>query len=626
MRNDLFVLLISEVLFLWLLFESSNSTSVMVDEFAHIPAGVSYWETGRFTLYRENPPLIRLLFSLPCWLSGARVDYSRAAVGYRSEWRVGADFGRFNQSSYARFLWQARLVVATLAVACGALIFWWARELYGGPPAAVVALLWFSDPNVLAHSSMASTDVGTAFAGLFAAYSYWLFLRNPDLGWALLAGIGIGLAQVSKFSMLILYPALLAVTLVTYCQIKNGRLERITKRAPVKYFFLVVVVSFIVINFVYSFEGTFRCLGSYNFRSPLLSGVATGGQTSPPTPRNVFRHTLLGGIPVPLPSNYVLGIDSEMWDVGMGHVRLEGGQLARGGHWYSPFQVLALKMPLGSLLLVLASISYNMYYPRREQGGVKGILLFPTAGLFALLCLHPGLNWLIRYLLPAIPFALIATGALIRAAWTRTIWRTLVILCLAWNGWSLLSIRPFYLSFGNEIAGGPEGAQKVFLGSNFDWGQDLFNLKRFADANPNYRPLIVTYFGVLTPEAIALESQGLPASFLTNEASPSSEDENEASSDSANNNVPDMGFYWAISSNILNGLTTAPLLMNGETVMAVIQSPLLKPQNAFARVGHSIYVFHVTTQDQPLITPSLNLRDLRSCLRVYEPGDITNAP
>ena len=95
------VLLIFEVSFLWLLFASMGATPVMVDEFAHIPAGVSYWETGRFGLYRENPPLIRCLISLPAWLSGARVDYTRALAGYRSEWRVGVDFTRANESRYA---------------------------------------------------------------------------------------------------------------------------------------------------------------------------------------------------------------------------------------------------------------------------------------------------------------------------------------------------------------------------------------------------------------------------------------------------------------------------------------------------------------------------------------------
>ncbi len=260
-------LLTLEVSFLWLLFEYTRATPVMVDEFAHIPAGVSYWESGRFALYRENPPLIRCLISLPAWLSGARVDYSRASVGYRSEWRVGLDFARANESRYARYLWQARLVVAILAVGCGGLIFWWARELFGWQAAAVSAALWFADPNVLAHSGMASTDVGTACFGLCAAYTFWLFLRRPGWPRAILSGIVLGLAQGSKFSMIVLYPALLAASLIAR---RQGRDEgQITNTKAIQfhiYILCIFLVNLITLNALYAFEGTFSSVGSYNFR------------------------------------------------------------------------------------------------------------------------------------------------------------------------------------------------------------------------------------------------------------------------------------------------------------------------------------------------------------------------
>lgn len=68
-----------------------------VDEFAHLPAGVSHWERGRFTLYHENPPFVRALIALPVWLSGPKTDYRRERIGLgiRSEWRVGQNFNTF---------------------------------------------------------------------------------------------------------------------------------------------------------------------------------------------------------------------------------------------------------------------------------------------------------------------------------------------------------------------------------------------------------------------------------------------------------------------------------------------------------------------------------------------------
>ena len=36
-----------------------------VDEVAHLPAGVSYWQKGTFKLYHHNPPLVKLVAAAP---------------------------------------------------------------------------------------------------------------------------------------------------------------------------------------------------------------------------------------------------------------------------------------------------------------------------------------------------------------------------------------------------------------------------------------------------------------------------------------------------------------------------------------------------------------------------------
>ena len=35
------------------------------DEVGHLPAGISHWKTGRFDLYRVNPPLPRMIATAP---------------------------------------------------------------------------------------------------------------------------------------------------------------------------------------------------------------------------------------------------------------------------------------------------------------------------------------------------------------------------------------------------------------------------------------------------------------------------------------------------------------------------------------------------------------------------------
>lgn len=39
--------------------------SPVLDEVGHLPAGVSHWKFGQFTLYKVNPPLVRAIAALP---------------------------------------------------------------------------------------------------------------------------------------------------------------------------------------------------------------------------------------------------------------------------------------------------------------------------------------------------------------------------------------------------------------------------------------------------------------------------------------------------------------------------------------------------------------------------------
>src|SRR5947208_3636865 len=50
--------------------------SPTIDEPAHLVAGISHWKFGRFDLYRVNPPLVRLVASLPMLLVDPKTNWS----------------------------------------------------------------------------------------------------------------------------------------------------------------------------------------------------------------------------------------------------------------------------------------------------------------------------------------------------------------------------------------------------------------------------------------------------------------------------------------------------------------------------------------------------------------------
>jgi hypothetical protein len=79
-------------------------------------------------------------------------------------------------------------------------------------------------------------------------------------------------------------------------------------------------------------------------------------------------------------------------------------------------------------------------------------------------------------------------------------------------GWLLVAnvwIYPHYLSYFNELIGGPGRGHHYLVDSNLDWGQDLLRLADYAQAHPD-EPIKLAYFGSAVPTAY-LDCTALPS-------------------------------------------------------------------------------------------------------------------
>ncbi len=56
--------------------------------------------------------------------------------------------------------------------------------------------------------------------------------------------------------------------------------------------------------------------------------------------------------------------------------------------------------------------------------------------------------------------------------------------------------------------------RRYLLGSNYDWGQDLFRLKAWSEGSPDRQPIAICYYGALAPESLQVRTVGLPESFV----------------------------------------------------------------------------------------------------------------
>jgi 4-amino-4-deoxy-L-arabinose transferase-like glycosyltransferase len=67
-------------------------------------------------------------------------------------------------------------------------------------------LLWCFCPYVLGHGALITPDVPAATMGISACYLFWRWLNSPKTWETLLVGIVLGLAELTKFTLLIFYP------------------------------------------------------------------------------------------------------------------------------------------------------------------------------------------------------------------------------------------------------------------------------------------------------------------------------------------------------------------------------------------------------------------------------------
>jgi hypothetical protein len=460
------------------------------DEVAHLTAGLSYWRLARFDLYRVNPPLVRLVAGAPVALASPATDWQSISDGPRPEWRVGSAFLAANGAGSFRYFVLARWACVPLSLLGGLVCFFWARELYGAGAGLLALALWCVCPNVLGNGQTITTDVGAAAFGAAAGYCFWRWLRRPTWLRAFAAGAALGLAELTKTTWVVLFALWPALWLFW----------RWRRPAPAAQLALLLALAVYLLNLGYLFEGSGRRLGDFKFFSAALRGaeeVAPGGE-----PRlNRFADTWAAALPVPLPVNYVLGIDLQKVDFEVGSYSYLRGEWRHGGWWYYYLYALAVKVPLGTLLLLLL----GLYVRARGDGAGplwrdEVVVLAPAAAVLALVSSQSGLNDNLRYALPALPFAFVWAGRAARAfAARRWALAGLVAAAVAWSAGSSLRVYPHSLSYFNELAGGPENGHAHLLGQNIDLGQDLFYLKRWQDEHPEAHPLWLPYGGVFGP-------------------------------------------------------------------------------------------------------------------------------
>ena len=418
-----------------------------VDEPAHVAAGLYTLVTGRTDLYPVNPPPVRTLAALPLHLTGSAWDFTDVDVrpGVRSEFDVGGLWKMRNARRLPRDLWVARWTLLPFSVLGGWVCWRWAGDLYGPAGGLTACGLWCFSPLVLENAAVVSMDVPGAAVGLLAGWRLSRFLWKPDAAGVLLAGLSLGGALLCKHTWVIafgLWPLIWAAWRVLPVRGPTLRVgsraagpttrdaeDRATGTARPPSFpqlAAILALALFVLNAGYGFVGTFTPLGDYRFVSRALTGAAED-RAHHGVGANRFAGTWAGRLPVPVPRDWLVGVDVQRVDFETpGSALVAGRRVSRPPPW-AYVRALLHSEPWGTwaVLLLAAGTAAAAAWRRVRAGHLRPPCDLPTlviaAGLFALVGSQAAGRFYPRYALPAWACLLVWSGraAVPDAAWRR---------------------------------------------------------------------------------------------------------------------------------------------------------------------------------------------------------------
>jgi len=521
-RIALVVIVIHFALVLWWICTSF----AVVDEVGHLGSGLATWQTGDTRPYCVNPPLPRMIATIPLWIADAKISsLTNGPPGFRSEWPLAKSLVLNNPDDYVYYTRLCRIVNLVWSVLLLYVLARWSFELYGPWGRLISLTLWCFEPTCIAYSGVVVPDVASAAAGLLASYVFWKYLREPSWTMAWFCGLALGLALLTKSTWLLLFA--IWPTLMLIARLNAGTTTN-NERPLFRHFLLIFPLGWLVLCAGFGFSKMGQPLGEFAFISKSLSGIPSGEPGITPEPDNRFRGTALERLPIPLPADMLVGVDVQKYDFERGlHSYLNGEWRARGW-WYYYLYAMAIKLPIPTLLLVLAGLFWCLYSPRSPDRLDEWCFLLPAIATIAFVSSQTGFNHHMRYVLPAFPFLFLAAGRLaclkcrvgegfaeptsrseedggLRKASTHpTGLRFVVGALLIWCGTATFSYAPYFMSYFNPLAGGPDNGWKHLVDSNIDWGQDLLHLQRWMSKHPEATPIGVQYYNLVDPQHVGM--------------------------------------------------------------------------------------------------------------------------
>jgi hypothetical protein len=379
----------------------------------------------------------------------------------------------------------------------GNLAFWWVLLVYawliarrlGGPWAGrLSAALLASEPNMLAHAGLATTDMALTATLVAFCFHYWLGRGKP---WPIRVGIPTlwyAAAVLAKASALMFVPiCMVAIEFHRLWSELNcdGPMPRLRdsiagvfSRSNVRDAAATGLIGWSIV-FVY-------CGSDFKPHAKLVASAHAlpegAGRDIAVWTAEHFR----------VFNNAGVAMSRQIQHNAQGHSTYLLGETAPRAIWYYFPAALSIKLTIPLMVLVL---SLGLMRP-------QVLWNWPFLAAVALLAFSftCRVQIGIRFFLPLIAFACVAASvAVVHAVSHASLGRrrflfTVTGLLIAWSAIESAAVWPNGLCYTNELWGGTARGYERLSDSNYDWGQGLPELARWAHAH-EVREVAIWYFG-----------------------------------------------------------------------------------------------------------------------------------
>ncbi|MGA2351013.1 MAG: phospholipid carrier-dependent glycosyltransferase [Terracidiphilus sp.] len=467
----------------------ARMNSATWDEPDHIYSAYMQTKHGDFGLNPEHPPLIKFLGALPLLNMQLKMPGLQGRPYRLEEAAGGRDFLFGNDAN--TILFRVRIATSVITILLALMVFLAAREMFGTGAGLIALSLIAFDPTLLAHSALMTTDAGGACFMFASIYAYYRYAKSPSNWRLVLVGLAVGLALASKHSSVLIFPMLLLLGLAEVLWPEAPASQEVPaslRKRSVHFAAAFIAIVLLAVAVLWS---------CYGFR---YAARGDGMQLNPSMPVQLARvpSHFEGAVLATIAKLHLL---PESYIYGFAHVLIQSkaftsfllGTIYPHPVWFYFPVAMIIKSTL-SFLILLGITAWAMA-TRRFRDRREILYLTIPAVIYMAFAMAGGMNIGVRHVLPLYIFlSVLIAGASWRLVQRDRRWLYAVIVLMVFQAVSVLRAFPAYVSYANEVAGGPAAVHNLLSDSSSDWGQQMKAVKGYTDAH-GIKSCWFAYFG-----------------------------------------------------------------------------------------------------------------------------------